>query len=104
MAKYIEIAPAEIEAISFNELVSYGLAHGANIVNGMPWSFHYKGQPVSHETDICYLVLATNTRYGLTKFTPNDMLLSDSEGNLTVMPREQFSRKYALRSIPRRYA
>ena len=39
--------PVVIEAITFDELVAHGLANGANVVNGMPWSFQYKGQPVT---------------------------------------------------------
>ena len=31
--------PVVIEAITFDELVEYGKAHGGNIVDGMPWSF-----------------------------------------------------------------
>jgi hypothetical protein len=45
-----------VDAITFNGLVAYGRDHGANMVNGMPWSFVYQGRPVSHENDDLYLV------------------------------------------------
>src|SRR5688572_10568559 len=48
--------PVIVEAITFEELVDYGKASGANIVNGMPWSFEYKGQPITHENDDCYII------------------------------------------------
>lgn len=44
--------------VTFGELI----AHGRNVtppnqlINGMPWSFLYKGLSVTHETDICYLI------------------------------------------------
>lgn len=46
------------ESLSFLEFVEYGKANGANIVNGMPWSFSYKGYAVSHENDDCYVIAA----------------------------------------------
>lgn len=45
-----------VDAITFNGLVAYGRDHGANMVNGMPWSFYYQGHPVSHENDDLYLI------------------------------------------------
>lgn len=46
------------ESITFEEFVEYGKANGGNIVNGMPWSFSYKGHAVSHENDNCYVIAA----------------------------------------------
>lgn len=42
--------------ITFDDLVEFGRQNGANIVNGMPWSFNYRGLPVTHENDDCYLI------------------------------------------------
>ena len=42
--------------ITFDEFVEYGRQNGANIVNGMPWSFEYKGYRVSHENDEAYII------------------------------------------------
>jgi hypothetical protein len=48
--------PLRYEVVNIGRLILYGKENGANIVNGMPWSFNYKGYPVTHETDKCYLV------------------------------------------------
>jgi len=42
--------------VTFDEFVQYGIDHGANIVNGMPWSFIFNGHAVTHETDDLYLI------------------------------------------------
>lgn len=86
MAKYRK-KPVEIEAITFDELVEYGKANGANIVGGMPWSFSYKGQHISHENDECYLI---PTLEGTMKFTSNDMLITCADGGLFVTSVQAF--------------
>ena len=68
-----------VEGITFYDLVEYGKRNGANIVNGMPWSFKYKGFPVSHENDRCYLI--TLGRETL-RFEPDDILYTDVNGDL----------------------
>ena len=55
MAKF-KMKPMVVEAITFDELIQYGLTQTQNIYNNMPWSFEYKGIPVTHETDDCYIV------------------------------------------------
>lgn len=42
--------------ITFNELVAHGILSGAPLTRGMPWSFEYKGNPITHENDDCYLI------------------------------------------------
>lgn len=70
--------PKIVDAITFDELVEYGKANGANIVNDMPWSFEYKGLSITHETDTHYLVL---TEFGETiDFTSEDVLLIERKG------------------------
>lgn len=64
-------------ATSFNEFVEYGRTHGGNIVNGMPWSFNFRGTPVTHETDVRYLIACHG---GYRDFTPNDMLITFDDG------------------------
>lgn len=44
------------QRFTFDQFVQYGREHGANIVDGMPWSFHFFGYPVTHETDQLYLI------------------------------------------------
>lgn len=76
--------PVVIEAITFDELVEYGKANGANIVNGMPWSFDYKGQPITHENYDCYLIPTAN---GSSKLLRGDMLCSQEvNGKVDLWP------------------
>lgn len=64
--------PVTIEAITFDELVAHGLAHcGLHQHNGMPWSFEYKGQPITHGDDNCYMIPTAN---GYAKLRRGDML------------------------------
>lgn len=72
MARFVK-KPVMIFAITFDELVEYGRAHGGNIVNGMPWSFDYEGRQITHENDDCYLI---PTLEGTMKFTRGDMLIT----------------------------
>jgi hypothetical protein len=78
MAKYRK-KPVVIEAITFDEFVELGRKMGSNCVNGMPWSYTYKGHPVTHENDQCYLV---PTMEGTMKFTPDDMLITGVSGEI----------------------
>jgi len=50
--------PNTVEAVTFDELVAHGIAAGANLHNGIPWSFDFAGHRVTHENDDCYLVSA----------------------------------------------
>lgn len=65
--------------MTFDELIAHGRASGANIVNGMPWSFEIKTKrftyAVTHENDRLYLV-------GQLRFTPGDTLVELSDGHL----------------------
>lgn len=71
--------PVVIEAITFEEFVEYGKNNGGNIVNGFPWHFKYKGHPVTHEHDECYLI---PTLEGTHNFTPQDMLITGVKGEI----------------------
>ena len=83
--------PVTIEAITFDELVQHGRDNGANIVNGMPWSFQYKGHPISHERDDCYLI---PTAEGTLYMTPEDMLITGIKGEIYPCKREIFEATY----------
>ena len=80
MAKY-RLKPVEVEAITFDEFVEYGKNHSTNLVNGIPWSFDYKGCAVSHENNSCYIVCTPEWSY---HFTPNDILVTDSNGDVEM--------------------
>jgi hypothetical protein len=71
--------PVVIDAITFAELVQHGRDSGAEIVSGMPWSFKYKGHPITHENDKCYLI---PTLEGTHNFTPDDMLITGVKGEI----------------------
>jgi hypothetical protein len=83
--------PVVIEAVTFGEFVEYGKENGGNIVNGMPWSFKYKGHPVTHEDDECYLI---PTLEGIMRFTPDDMLITGVNGEIYPCKRDIFDKTY----------
>jgi hypothetical protein len=83
--------PVVIEAITFDEFVEYGKMHSDNIVNGMPWSFEYKGHSITHEHDSCYLISTLNTTM---KFTPDDMMMTDEYGDVYPCHIELFKKTY----------
>jgi hypothetical protein len=68
-----------VESISFDELVQHGRDSGANIVNGMPWSFEYKGKAVTHENDQLYLI------QGGIQIAPGQILISKQDGAMHVI-------------------
>ncbi len=90
MAKYRK-RPVTVEAITFDELVEYGKVNGANVVNGMPWSFEYKGQPITHENDECYLI---PTLEGIMRFGPQDMLITGVAGEIYPCKPDVFAATY----------
>lgn len=90
MAKYRK-KPVVIEAITFDELVEYGKANGGNIVNGMPWSFDYKGHSITHENDELYLI---PTLEGVHNFTPADMLITGVQGEIYPCKNDIFEATY----------
>lgn len=71
--------PVEVEAITFQELVDHGIMSGANLIDGIPWSFNYKGHPITHENDDCYLVPTLN---GSVKFNRGELLITGVEGEI----------------------
>ena len=83
--------PVTVEAITFDELVQHGRQNGANIVDGMPWSFTYKGWPISHERDDCYLI---PTLEGTHNMTPTDMQITGIKGEIYPCKRDIFELTY----------
>jgi hypothetical protein len=80
-----------VEAITFDELVQHGKDSGANIVNGMPWSFKYRQWPITHENDECYLI---PTLEGVHHFTPKDMLITGVAGEIYPCKIDIFKQTY----------
>lgn len=97
MAKYRK-KPVIVEAITFEELVEYGRTNGANIVNGMPWSFKYAGKPVTHENDDCYLI---PTLEGIMRMGRGDMLITGVKGEIYPCKSDIFKATYEPAEDPR---
>lgn len=85
--------PVVIEAITFDELVQHGLRNTTNVVNGMPWSFHYNGHPITHENDRCYLI---PTLEGTHNMTPDDMLITGVKGEIYPCKKDIFEATYEV--------
>lgn len=90
--------PVVIEAISFEELVAHGLENGANVVNGMPWSFQYAGHPITHENDNCYLI---PTLEGTMRMERGDMLITGVKGEIYPCKPDIFAATYEPVDEPR---
>jgi hypothetical protein len=86
-----ELKPEIIDAITFDEFVEYGKYHADNIVDGMPWSFEYKGYSVTHENNRQYLLLGEST---VMPFNIFDMLVTDENGRTYPVPIDDFVRDY----------
>lgn len=85
--------PVVVEAITFDEFVQYGKEHTDNIVNGMPWSFEYKGYPITHENDECYII---PTLEGNHNFTPADVLITGVRGEIYPCKIDIFKETYEV--------
>ncbi len=83
--------PVVIEAITFEELMKHGGNSGAELINGMPWSFEYKGHAITHKTDEGYLI---PTLEGSHLMTPNDMLITGIQGEIYPCKIDIFKETY----------
>jgi hemin uptake protein HemP len=92
MAKF-KLRPVVVEAITFQEFIEFGKNNGANIVNDMPWSFHYNSLPVTHENDECYLIPTTEGGCHHL-FTPDDMLITEADGRIYPLKKDVFEKTY----------
>ena len=82
MTKY-RMKPMIVEALSFDELIQYGLTQTENVYNNMPWSFEYMGVPITHETDDCYIIGGTE------RFTKNHLLVA-KDNEISVVEKDAF--------------
>jgi hypothetical protein len=90
MPKYRK-KPVVIEAITFDDLVAHGIATGGNVVNGMPWSFDYKGWRITHENDDCYLIPNLE---GTMRFERGEMLITGVKGEVYPCKADVFEATY----------
>lgn len=81
MAKF-KMKPMIVEAVTFDEVVAYGLTQTNNVYNNMPWSFEFMGIPVTHETDDCYIV-------GTERFTRNHLLVV-KDNEISIVEKDAF--------------
>jgi hypothetical protein len=79
---FIEAVAINCETITFGQFIQYGRDNGANIVGDMPWSFNFRGYPVTHENDRCYLIGANADQLRL---TPDDLLVVNPDGSLATI-------------------
>lgn len=63
--------------ITFDEFIKHGLENGANVVNGMPWSWNINGSAITHENDNCYIIQTSN---GPELFKRGDFLIAHESG------------------------
>ena len=82
MAKF-KMKPMIVEAMTFDELIQYGLTQTENVYNNMPWSFEYMGIPITHETDDCYII------GGADRFTKNHLLVK-KDNEISIVERDAF--------------
>jgi hypothetical protein len=90
MAKFRK-KPVLVEAITFADLVEIGRQSARCVVGGMPQAFTYAGQPITHESDNCYLV---PTPEGIMRFTPSDMLITGVKGEVYPCKVDIFAATY----------
>ena len=85
--------PVVVEAFTFDELVNAGKLAGAKLYSatGMPWSFKFRGHPITHETDDCYLI---PTLEGIMKMRRGDMLIVGVKGEIYPCKGEIFAATY----------
>ena len=83
-----------VEAITFDELVEYGISHGANVHDGMPWSFEYQGRPITHENNDCYLIPSRMVELGTVRFNRGDMLITNEDGEIFPCRADVFRETY----------
>lgn len=71
--------------VSFDEVIAYGREHASSVVDGVPWSFTYKGFHFTHEHDDLYLIGGCDVRQGPKglSFKQGDLLRID-EGPFMV--------------------
>jgi len=85
--------PIIVEAITWDEFIQYGKDRVGkeNLTQGMPWSFHYSGHPITHENDECYLI---PTLEGTMNMTPKDVLITGIKGEIYPCKKDIFEQTY----------
>jgi hypothetical protein len=87
------------DVITFEEFVDYGRREGTHLVDGIPWSFTYKGHPITHETDDCYIVPSISG--APRKFVRGEVLVTGMHGGLVPCSLETFGASFEVESEDR---
>lgn len=82
--------PVVVEAYTFDEVIAEGRRVAASLVNGMLWSFTFRGYTVTHERDDCYLI---QLEYGSDTFTKDRVLVISPDGDY-LCSKEHFGAKF----------
>lgn len=85
--------PVIVDAITFDEFIQYGIDHGAEIVDGLPLRFEYKGHMVTRGNEYCYVI---PTMEGDHVFTADDMLITGVQGEIYPCKRFIFDQTYEV--------
>ncbi|MCK5605901.1 hypothetical protein KAR91_28650 [Candidatus Pacearchaeota archaeon] len=84
--------PEVFESYTFDEFIEHGREHSEeSSMHEMPWSFDFKGLPVTHETDTCYLITSIEE---MLSFTPNDILVVDILERVSVYTKEVYEKLF----------
>ena len=93
MAKYRN-KPREIEAITFNEFVEFGMANSNEFINSMPKSFKFNDHLVEYENDKTYLIPTLESGECSQRFTSDDMLIIGLKGEIYPCRLDIFEETY----------
>lgn len=83
--------PVVVQAMTFDEFIEYGIASGAPLTNGKPWSFDINGRAVTQENDDCYLIC---TLEGAMRFSRGEMLIIGVQGEAYPCKADIFEATY----------
>lgn len=84
--QHVSAVSTNTELVTFDQFVQHGRDSTANLVAGMPWSFSFRGHPVTHENDRCYLIGVNAEQV---RFTPDDVLVINPDGSLATIQAER---------------
>ena len=93
MAKFRK-KPVVIEALTFDELVQYGIDNGGNVVNGLPWSFKIGDRSITHDCQTGEDRYLIPTLEGTMEMTRKDMLIIGVQGEAYPCKMDIFEATY----------
>lgn len=94
MAKY-KRKQDSVQALNWEEFIQYGKENVDHLTEGMPWSFNYKGNPVTHENDERYYI-TSSVGGGSYHMEPGKMLVMYDDRSVNILPELQFNQLYEL--------